>query len=97
MTRGNQRDIDRKRAEKRRAKQNAQKKEGNVVSRMQSDAEIMRQKQLAAEERKKRQKNGNNSNQNNNQNTRPQRRRRRRNDEDDDLGLVIPSTTRVVV
>jgi hypothetical protein len=52
MTRGNQREVNRKRAEKR--KENAPKsKKPDANKRMQRDAEIMRQKQKEAEERKK--------------------------------------------
>ena len=51
MTRGNQRDIDRARAQKRSEKYAKGKKE-DFTKRQQSDAEIMRLKQKKAEEKK---------------------------------------------
>lgn len=51
MTRGNQREIDRKRAQNR--KEKIAKGEKSTFKTKDSDAEIMRKKQLAAEEKKK--------------------------------------------
>jgi len=58
MTRGNQRDINRERARKRaeKAGYNPGKKDDegtNFKNKMEQDAEIMRQKQKAAEEKRK--------------------------------------------
>jgi len=53
MTRGNQREINRARAEKKHAQHGGRKEpEGAVSQRKTNDAEIMRQKQQAAEARK---------------------------------------------
>ncbi|KAF9188226.1 hypothetical protein BGZ51_009688 [Haplosporangium sp. Z 767] len=51
MTRGNQRDMDRAKAQKKLAQQNKGKKEGGTsfAKRAESDAEIMRAKQAAKE------------------------------------------------
>ena len=52
MTRGNQRDIDRARAQKRTDKKAADAKQPDFTKRMMTDAEIMRDKQKKAEEKK---------------------------------------------
>ena len=52
MTRGNQRDIDRARAQKRSEKKAGQEKQGDFQKRMMTDAEKMREKQKKAEEKK---------------------------------------------
>ncbi len=51
MTRGNQREIDRARAQKRAEKKGGEK-QGDFQKRMFTDAEIMREKQKKAEEKK---------------------------------------------
>ena len=52
MTRGNQREIDRARAQKRSEKKAGADKQGDFQQRMMSDAEKMREKQKKAEEKK---------------------------------------------
>ena len=52
MTRGNQRDIDRERAQKRSDKKAAGEKHGDLQKRKLTDAEAMREKQKKAEEKK---------------------------------------------
>merc|ERR1712130_1022683 len=60
MTRGNQRNIDRLKAQKRAAKHNKgpKRKQADINKKKETDAEIMRRKQLANDEKKKQGING---------------------------------------